>query len=286
MIDEKYREWNRTHDEIRTHGAMGNLNRGIEITTHGINTRLIAWPGNGFQTESVHVLTLKPGDASDCYTYDMAEEALLCLWGTGEIYVRGQWVTVAPGDMAFIPAAVPRGLRNPAGNTEDFVLVNQITPPQFDLYEEGGYYNREHGKMNFEVIEEAKKNTRWANLQEATEVHARDSSRSTTLESHRRRDTSGRRAVQRLQGRDVWLILAPRCSSSFGPVTACAVPDCTWGAPRPESARRPTRTPPLMNASSTGVGEAKRIVRRVDGRGRVRRPARALWRAPLGRWPA
>lgn len=174
VIDEKHREWNRTHEEIRTHGAMGNLNRGIEITTHGINTRLIAWPGNGFQTESVHVLTLKPGEASDCYTYDMAEEALLCLWGTGEVYVRGQWVTVAPGDMAFIPASVPRGLRNPAGNSEDFVLVNQITPPQFDLYEEGGYYNREHGKMLFEVIEEAKKNTRWANLKAATEVKARE----------------------------------------------------------------------------------------------------------------
>jgi gentisate 1,2-dioxygenase len=174
MIDEKFREWNRGHDQIRSRGAMGNLNRGIEITTRGIDTRLIAWPGNGFQTESVHVLTLQPGDASDLYTFDMAEEALLCLWGSGEVYVRGQWVIVAPGDMAFIPAGIPRGLRNPAANTEDFVLVNQITPPQFDLYEASGFYDREHGVMNFEAIEQAKQETRWANLPPAVDVQMRE----------------------------------------------------------------------------------------------------------------
>ena len=174
MVEESYREWNRSHDQIRRQGAMGNLNRGIEITAHGINTRLIAWPGNGFQTESVHVLTLRPGDASDLYTYDMAEEAFLCLWGSGEIYVRGQWVTVGPGDLAFIPAAVPRGLRNPAGNSADFVLVSQTTPPQFDLYEAAGYYDRERGEMNFAAIEVAKQETRWANLPEAIEVQLRE----------------------------------------------------------------------------------------------------------------
>jgi gentisate 1,2-dioxygenase len=153
---------------------VGNLKRGIEITAHGVNTRLIAWPGNGFQTESVHVLTLQPGDASDLYTYDMAEEVFLCLWGSGEIYVRGQWVTAAPGDMAFIPAAVPRGLRNPAAGSEDFILVNQVSPPQFDIYETGGYYDREMGVMHFEAIESAKKNSRWVVLPEATAVALRE----------------------------------------------------------------------------------------------------------------
>ncbi len=55
MVDGAYREWNRSHEEIRSRGAMGNLNRGIEIETHGVSTRLIAWPGNGFQTQSIHV---------------------------------------------------------------------------------------------------------------------------------------------------------------------------------------------------------------------------------------
>jgi hypothetical protein len=33
MEDEAYRARNRTHDEIRQKGAIGNLNDGVEITT-------------------------------------------------------------------------------------------------------------------------------------------------------------------------------------------------------------------------------------------------------------
>jgi mannose-6-phosphate isomerase-like protein (cupin superfamily) len=161
MVEESYREWNRTHDEIRRHGAMGNLNRGIEITTHGIQTRLIAWPGNGFQTQSVHVLTLRPGDSSASYTYDMAEEAMLCLWGAGEVFLRGAWIGIAAGDIAYFPSNVGHGIRNPGSNKEDLVLVSQICPPQFDLYEEGGYYERARGAMNFAAIEDAKRAARW-----------------------------------------------------------------------------------------------------------------------------
>ena len=64
MVDEKWSARFRTHHEIRSRGAIGNLNDGVEIATQGVHTRLIAWPGNGFQTESVHVLTLAPGEES------------------------------------------------------------------------------------------------------------------------------------------------------------------------------------------------------------------------------
>ncbi len=40
--------------------------------------------GNGYTTESVHVLTLQPGEASDSYAYTLAEELLLCVAGKGE----------------------------------------------------------------------------------------------------------------------------------------------------------------------------------------------------------
>jgi len=56
MVDGAYKAMNRTHEQIRLHGAIGSFAEGIEISIHGIRTRLIAWPGNGFQTESVHVL--------------------------------------------------------------------------------------------------------------------------------------------------------------------------------------------------------------------------------------
>jgi mannose-6-phosphate isomerase-like protein (cupin superfamily) len=174
-IRERYLERNRTHDEIRRGGAITSLKDGIEITTHGISTRIIAWPGSGFQTESVHVLTVRPGEASEMYRYDMAEESLVCIKGKGEVFLRGQWVEIEAGDIAFFPERVERGIRNPKENQADFVLVNQIAPPQFDLYEPAGYYNKEHGVMNFEAIEEAKKQAKSANLSNENEMHLNES---------------------------------------------------------------------------------------------------------------
>ena len=175
MIRESYLERNRTHEEIRRGGAIGNLNAGIGITTHSIPTRLIAWPGNGFQALSVHVLTHRPGDESPMYSYDMAEEALLCLKGKGEVFLRGRWVEIEAGDIAFFPAGVSRATRNPENNDRDFVLVNSISPPQFDLYEPFGYYDREHGVMRFEAIEKAKKTARLGSLSPENELHYNDS---------------------------------------------------------------------------------------------------------------
>ena len=96
MVDEKWSARFRSYDQIRSRGAIGNLNDGIEITTQGMRTRLIAWPGNGFQTESVHVLTLAPGEESSRYEYDMSDEAMVCFKGQGEVYLRGEWVQIEP----------------------------------------------------------------------------------------------------------------------------------------------------------------------------------------------
>jgi len=175
MVDEKWSARFRTHDQIRSRGAIGNLNDGVEITTHGVRTRLIAWPGIGFQTESVHVLTLAPGEESALYDYDMADEAMVCFKGQGEVYIRGEWIQIEPGDIAYFPERVSRGIRNPKGNSRDLVLVNQICPPQFDLYEPAGYYDRAHGKMKFDLIEKAKKDAALSNLSMDNELHYNDS---------------------------------------------------------------------------------------------------------------
>jgi quercetin dioxygenase-like cupin family protein len=175
QIRERYLERNRTHDEIRQNGAIANLKDGIEITTHGISTRIIAWPGNGFQTESVHVLTLQPGQAGDMYRYDMAEESLVCIKGKGEVFVRGQWVEIEAGDIAFYPDRAERGIRNSKDNQADFVLVDQIAPPQFDLYAPAGYYDIEQGVMNLEAIEAAKKQAKSGDLSNENEMHLNES---------------------------------------------------------------------------------------------------------------
>lgn len=171
MAQEAYQAKYKTSQEIRQRGAIGNLNDGPLISTNGVTTRLIAWPGTGYQTESVHVLTHRPGEESRMYTYSMAEEAMLCFKGSGQVFLRGCWVDMEAGDLAYIPEGVPHATRNPAGNTRDFVLVTQITPPQFDLYQERGFYNRDLAVMNFEAAEKAIFNAPRGNLSTTSELH-------------------------------------------------------------------------------------------------------------------
>ena len=157
---EDYWERYLTHTQIRRNGAVTNLGDGVSFTAHNISSRAIAWPGNGFQTEAVHVLTLKPGQESDRYTYEMAEEATVCFKGKGQVYLRGQWLDVEPGDIAYFPKSVERALRNPESNQDDFVVVTAISPPQFDLYAPAGFYDQSAKKMNYDAIEYAKINTK------------------------------------------------------------------------------------------------------------------------------
>jgi len=49
------------------------------------------------------------------------------------VYLRGDRVPIEPGDIAYFPERVPHALRNPKGNSQNFVVVNQICPPQFRL---------------------------------------------------------------------------------------------------------------------------------------------------------
>jgi gentisate 1,2-dioxygenase len=150
----------KTREQIRLGGAVGNLQDGTTISTHGVSSRLLAWPGNGFQTESVHVLTVPPGTGSEQYVYTMAEEAMLCLAGDGEVFLRGAWRSLHPGDIAYFPEGRPHAVRCPSAATEDLIVVTQITPPQFDLYEQAGFYDRAQGTLNLTTIFKATLNAR------------------------------------------------------------------------------------------------------------------------------
>ena len=150
LIPDDFRAQYRTAQQIRQDGAIGNLFDGVEISVHGLSTRLLAWPATGYQTESVHVTTLSPGDESEPYAYDLAEEAVLCRHGSVDVWLRGGWITLRAGDMAYFPEGVERRWRMPAEATGQAILVNQICPPQFDLYAASGLYNAAFG-----VIDEA-----------------------------------------------------------------------------------------------------------------------------------
>jgi hypothetical protein len=68
---------NRINDIISKKGEIANLNNGLEITTHGMDTRLLAWPGTRFHIESINILTLSPGDEGKMYSYAISEEEVL-----------------------------------------------------------------------------------------------------------------------------------------------------------------------------------------------------------------
>jgi quercetin dioxygenase-like cupin family protein len=150
-----YRARNRTREQIKQTGAVGNVNDGIEIETHGLRTRLLAWPGNGLERGSIHLLTLAPGDTGAMHQYDQAEQGMICIKGTGEVFVRGQWVDIVAGDVVYVPEGVEHAVRNPSTNHRDFVLLTQLTPPQFDLYEPAGLYDRATQTLQYDAIDAA-----------------------------------------------------------------------------------------------------------------------------------
>ncbi|MGE9295475.1 MAG: cupin domain-containing protein [Puniceicoccales bacterium] len=150
MEKEAYLARYRTADEIRHSGAIGSLNEGAVIDLHGLHTRLVAWPGNGFQSESVHVLTLEPGQKSNEYAYYGSEEAMICLDGEAEVVLHERWVNMLPGDIAYFPEGTRRVIRN-RSKERPLSLVSQITPPPVELYAGSGLYNEALGTMNFEA---------------------------------------------------------------------------------------------------------------------------------------
>ena len=203
MVADEMRARYRTHDEIRAHGAIGNLADGVETTTHGVATRLIAWPGTGYQTEAVHVLTLQPGESSDQYCYDLAEEAMLCFKGHGEVWLRDSWVKIAPGDIAYFPEGIEHAIRNPAKRGDPLVVVTQITPPQLDLYAARGLYNVELGVMNYDSVHKECTNARPAEMSPVNEMAYHDTQPKERAWNLGRRGPRRGGTVQHLHGRGV-----------------------------------------------------------------------------------
>jgi gentisate 1,2-dioxygenase len=174
MSKEEFLARSRSYGDVRQKGCVGSFNEGIEIETNGVRTRLVAWPGMGILMGSIHVLTLAPGDTSSMYQYEQAEEMLICLKGSGEVYVRDKWVSIAPGDVAYVPDNVPHGVRNPRGNSADFVLVSQITPPQIFLYEPAGYFDIKTQSFRLDEIQRAAQRTPPGNLSTANDMRYRE----------------------------------------------------------------------------------------------------------------
>jgi quercetin dioxygenase-like cupin family protein len=172
-FDDPYRARHRRAAEIRAGGAIGSLNDGIQVVMHGVRTRLVAWPGNGFQTQSLHVLELDPGQEMAPQAYGLAESAMLCVQGTGEILVRGRWAAFAPGDLGFFPPPVEHAIRATPGGP-GLVVAHQISPPEFEHYADSGFYNGRVGVIDTEAAFLAQNNAEVGTLAGPSQLAYRD----------------------------------------------------------------------------------------------------------------
>jgi uncharacterized cupin superfamily protein len=173
-LTDSFREWTRTREQIRQEGAVASLCRGIEIETHRVRTRIIAWPGNGLQTQSLHVLTLSPGESTASYAFPSSEELMLCLKGVGDITMRGQKIDIMPGDLAYFPEGVTHQIWNRRDSGADLILVSQISQPPVHLYGPDGYYDVNRCRWNFDRIEADKRVARSMAIDPAFEMAPRD----------------------------------------------------------------------------------------------------------------
>ncbi len=96
---------------------------------------------------------------------------MICFKGGGEVFLHDRWVEIEAGAVAYLPEGVAHAVRNPASNTRDFVLLTQITPPSFDLYEPAGFYNRAHQRLEQDAITAALAASTPGNLSPDNELH-------------------------------------------------------------------------------------------------------------------
>jgi len=94
----------------------------------------------------------------------MADGAILCLSGEGEVWWRGSWRTLRPGDIGYFPEGGQHAVRCPAGAAEELIVVTQIRPPRFDLHERAGFYEPTQGTLNPSTIFRATRNAPRVNL--------------------------------------------------------------------------------------------------------------------------
>jgi quercetin dioxygenase-like cupin family protein len=153
LSNDPARAYNRTKEEIRTHGAIFNINKGLDIHD-GRNciTRLIGWPGIGTRMVSFHLLIHKQGGSYQSQARPISEVSMTCIRGKGEVNIgRAGWEKIAAGNVLFVPVGVPYSTRCDPDSNEDFIALAYICPSPLEYYQEVGLM--EDGDFNIDEID-------------------------------------------------------------------------------------------------------------------------------------
>jgi quercetin dioxygenase-like cupin family protein len=155
--------YNRTREEIRTRGAIFNINEGIDIDNgNGCITRLIGWPGIGTRMVCFHLLIHKPGGAFAMHSHPISEESVTCIRGKGEVNFGSGWVKIEAGNLIFAPIGCAHATRNDPGSKEDFVILSYVCPSPLEWYQEIGLMVK--GEFNTNQIDLLMLNSRTDNI--------------------------------------------------------------------------------------------------------------------------
>jgi gentisate 1,2-dioxygenase len=150
---------NRTREEIRTRGAIFNINEGIDIDNgNKCLTRLIGWPGIGTRMVAFHLLIHKPGGSFATHGHPISEESMTCIRGKGEVNFGSGWVKIEAGNVLFAPIGCVHATRNDSDSTEDFIVLSYTCPSPLEYYQEIGLMAS--GEFNMTAIDKLLLNSR------------------------------------------------------------------------------------------------------------------------------
>lgn len=137
--DDPARAHNRTREEIRTRGALFNINEGIDIDNgKGCVTRLVGWPGVGTRMVAFHLHIHKPGGAYEMHAHPISEESMTCIRGKGEVNFGRGWEKVEAGNVLFAPIGCAHATRCDPASSEDFIFLSYTCPSPLEYYQEIG----------------------------------------------------------------------------------------------------------------------------------------------------
>jgi gentisate 1,2-dioxygenase len=138
-VHDPARAGNRTREEVRTRGAIFNINEGIDIDNgNKCLTRLIGWPATGTRMVSFHLLIHRPGGGFEMHNHPISEECVTCIRGKGEVNFGAGWVKIEAGNILFAPIGAAHATRNDPDSAEDFIALSYTCPSPLEYYQEIG----------------------------------------------------------------------------------------------------------------------------------------------------
>jgi len=104
--------------------------RGFDAdTVKNVTGRVAIGAGDGAKNFCMRVFEVGSGGFTPRHSHDW-EHGIFVHAGRGEVYSRGAWKALSPGDIVFIPGGEEHQMRNAGDDTFVFVCLIPAGPPE------------------------------------------------------------------------------------------------------------------------------------------------------------